>query len=85
MVDGVREASGLSGIHIIVVQQIQTILKLGGKWFERMIRMRKTKVMKKTPEDIINNHWDRDLFYSCFKTSFTSSTCPSCCLLSLPV
>lgn len=30
MQDEVREASGPSDIHIIVVQQIQTILKLGG-------------------------------------------------------
>lgn len=54
MEDEVREASGLSGIHIIVVQQIQTILKWrGGEWFERMIRMRKTKVMeKKTTQKI---------------------------------
>lgn len=51
--------------------------------------MSKTKMIKKKiPEDIINNHCDRDLFYfyfSTFQVSFTSSTCPTCCHFSLPV
>lgn len=35
--DEVRHVSSPSGGHIIVAQQIQSLLELAGKWFERMI------------------------------------------------
>lgn len=51
--DEVRHVSSPSGGHIIVAQQIQSLLELAGKWFERMIWIRKIgDAKKKVPKDI---------------------------------
>lgn len=62
--DEVRHVSSPSGGHIIVAQQIQSLLELAGKWFERMIWIRKiSDAKKKVPKDIAIG----ELFYLSFK------------------